>query len=109
MSENTEMINLLKSIDTKLGRLLGDFGALTAYEKQIATMAAIDSTNLAEIYDVTENDPNLIEMRKQQEQADKLYRIDAAMRVQEQDKSFEIAAQVGKDAFDKNRKRAVGL
>ena len=101
---NAETIELLKSINTKLGRQNFDFDSLTPYEQEIYKLAAINKASLAEIYDVTENDPAFVEMRKQKEQTDKRYRVDAAMRIIDEDKTLELAAQVSADALKKNKK-----
>ena len=101
MTEQTEIISLLRGIDTKLGRMTCDVASMSEGEQKVAMLAAISTSSLGELVEFIASEPTLLELSKQKEQTDKRYRLDAAMRVQEQDKSFEIAAQVARDALRK--------
>lgn len=106
MPNDNEVIELLRSINNRLGKQNGDFDALDEYEQRLYMAAAIKNTPLSEVVALEETTPELIVARKAKEDAENAKRVEHAKLAgaRGNDDDLELAAQVGASAFMRNRR-----
>ena len=103
--KESESLSLLRSIEQKLAKQNFEFDALDDHEKQIYVAAAIRNTSLAHVYEIEETTPELVEARRQREEASQRKTAEYAQSIGAVDgeKIRQLAAQVSRSAFDKSK------